>query len=157
MCAWIIVVAACSSSTAPATLENQAPLPAVDPGGDSIAFSRDECLDLTYRAVIHRDGRVEWRGLTNVRVVGNAVGTVEARELDKLRVAFDLARFDERNPDGRLGTSDDIHICADGWIFTIARVQHGMRHQIEHSYHCPHDDGLEALERLLEATVAAWK
>lgn len=160
MRAWILGVVACGSSTPPATLANQAPLPAVDANtADEIAFSRD-CLDHTcptYRAVIHRDGRVEWLGLSNVRLVGHAVGTVESRELDKLRIAFDLVKFDERNADGRLGKSDAIVVCADGWDFKIARTHAGVRHEVDHLHDCPHDVDLEGLERLLDETVAAWK
>jgi hypothetical protein len=158
----LVLVAACGSSQAPAPLANEAPLPGVvaDPN-DEITFSRDDdCLDHTcptYHAVIHRDGRVEWRGISNVRFVGNNAGLVEPRKLHELRVAFDLVKFDERNKDGSLGHSDEIVICADGWTFKIARVHDGKRHEVEHSYHCPRDKDLESLEQLLDDTVAAWK
>lgn len=163
MRACLLLVVACGSSAPPATLANRPPSPAVDSNasGDEITFSRDDdCLDHscpTYRATIHRDGRVEWLGLSNVRLVGHAVGTVEPRQLDKLRVAFELVKFDDRNKDGSLGKSDTIVICADGWDFKIARAHAGVRHEVDHWHHCPHDADLEGLELLLDETVAAWK
>jgi hypothetical protein len=162
--AWIVLAAACGSSAPPpAPLANRPPEPAVDSNasGDEITFSRDDdCLDHTcptYRVTIRRDGRIEWLGLENVRLVGHAVGTLEPRQLDKLRVAFELVKFDERNADGSLGKSDTIVICADGWVFKIARAHAGVSHKVEHWHHCPHDADLEGLERLLDETVAAWK
>jgi hypothetical protein len=161
--AWVVVLAACGSSAPPATLANRPPEPGVDPdpSDDRITFSRDDdCLDHacpTYRVTIHRDGRIEWLGLENVRLVGHAVGTVEARKRDQLRVAFDLVKFDERNADGSLGKSDTIIVCADGWDFKIARTHAGVTHKVDHWYHCPRDADLEGLESLLDDTVAAWK
>jgi Domain of unknown function (DUF6438) len=163
--AWLVVlvVAACGSSAPPPPLTNRPPEPAVDSNasGDMITFSRDDdCLDHTcptYRVAIRPDGRIEWLGLENVRLVGHAVGTVEPRQLDKLRVAFELVKFDERNPDGSLGTSDTIIVCADGWDFKIERAHATVRHKVDHWHNCPHDADLERLESLLDETVSAWK
>ena len=167
MRAWIFLVAACGSVACgkpapPSQPIANHPLPGVDPdpdGGDQITFERTSGLVSApaYRVEIHRD-RIVWHGLAKVRVIGEAHGTIEPRQLDHLEVTFELVQFDERQKDGSFEISDSMG-CSDVPHFKIARVRNAVRHQIDYEHDCiaTIDDGVLPLEHELDALVTAWK
>jgi hypothetical protein len=157
-----LVLAACSGAApAPVALHNEAPAPAVDQGGLEITFERTECFGAcpTYRVKIHRDGRVDWHGTANVRVVGEARGVVDRHELDQLEVALELAKFYVRESDGRLPENDLTTICTDRASVKIeATGPRGHHNAIDYDG-CQKDADLERLVEQLDdiAGTSAWR
>lgn len=155
------MLAACNGGAAPApTLHNEAPAPAVDQGGLAIALERTACLGACpeYRVAIARDGRVDWHGTANVRVLGDAHGLVDRRQLDQLAVLLDLAKFYAREPDGHLGKSATITICTDLPSVKLEATERGHHNAIDYDG-CQKDPDLENLITEIEriAGSAAWR
>jgi hypothetical protein len=155
------VVAACGGAAPePATIHNEAPPPAVQPGGLEVTFERTDCLGAcpTYQVRIHHDGRVDWHGIANVRVVGDAHGFADQHQLAQLAVTLDLAKFYAREPDGKLGKSDTITICTDLPSVKITAAEPGHRNSIDYDG-CQKDADLERLVEQLDAVAgtAAWR
>lgn len=154
------MLAACGGTAPAPTLHNEAPAPAVDQGGLAIELERTACLGACpeYRVAIARDGRVAWHGIANVRVLGEARGTIERRNLDQLAVLLDMAKFYAREPDGHLGKSATITICTDLPSVKLAATERGHHNAIDYDG-CQKDPDLETLIGEIEriAGVAAWR
>jgi len=132
----------------------------VNPNEDMrIELERTACHDTCpqYRVTINSDHTVRWHGIANVKTIGDAHGTIDDRQLDKIRISLVLAHFDERDEFG------DLHgiwfHCDDGPHFKITVIRRGVAHSIVHHLHCNPDDGLDQLETTLDevAGTAAWK
>jgi hypothetical protein len=154
-------------------VENHAGVPVAIPAELSITFERTECLGTcpVYVVGIRADRTVYWRGLKNVSVLGDAHKLLEGNGLDQLAVAFDAARFFERQTDGRLPPPpcDDHHgtticvrgfsVCSDTSHFIITASRAGKSNKVDDAgcYGAELED-LRRLERLLEqiAGTAAW-
>ena len=155
------MIAACGGAApAPEPLHNEAPPPAVQPGGLEVTFERTSCLGMcpTYVVKIHHDGRVDWQGTANVRVLGNAHGFADQHELDQLSVALELAKFYARDPWGKLGKTDTITVCTDLPSVKITATEPGHHNSIDYDG-CVKDADLERLVELLDdvAGTATWR
>ena len=155
------MVAACGGGAAPPpTLHNEAPAPAIQPGGLEVTFERTACFGAcpTYRVKIHSDGRVDWVGGANVRVIGEAHGVADRRKLDQLAVTLDLVKFYARESDGHLGKPDVIVVCTDLPSVRISAVAPGQHNAIDYDG-CQKDIDLERLVEQLDdvAGTAAWR
>ncbi|MEP6865293.1 MAG: DUF6438 domain-containing protein [Deltaproteobacteria bacterium] len=155
------MLAACGGpAPAPAPLHNEAPRPAIQPGGLEVTFERTDCLGAcpTYRVKIHHDGRIDWHGIANVRVVGEAHGFADQHELDQLSVGLELAKFYDRESDGKLGKTDTITICTDLPSVKISATAPGHHNAIDYDG-CQKDADLERLVEQLDdvAGTAAWR
>ncbi|HET9987201.1 MAG TPA: DUF6438 domain-containing protein [Kofleriaceae bacterium] len=155
------MLAGCSAAApAPAPLHNEAPAPAVDQGGLEVTFERTECFGTcpTYRVKIHRDGRIDWHGTANVRVIGDAYGVVDRRKLGQLEVALELARFYERDIAGQLPKTPLTTICTDRASVKIEARAPGHHNAIDYDG-CQKDVDVEHLVEQVEdiAGTAAWR
>lgn len=141
-------------------VENHAGSAVPLPTGLDLTFSRTECLGTcpVYTVTIHHDGRVEWEGKKNVRVIGRSRKQLERNGLAQLAVAIDGARFFEREHDGRLppppcdnhnGTTICLRgfsTCSDTSHFTIRVTRDGVTHEVDDAG-CYREE-LEDLRRL---------
>jgi hypothetical protein len=155
------LLAACGGAApAPAALHNEAPPPAVQPGGLEVTFERTDCLGAcpTYRVKIHHDGRIDWHGIANVRFVGDAHGFADHHALAQLAVTLDLVKFYDRESDGHLGKTETITICTDLPSVKITATEPGHHNSIDYDG-CQKDADLERLVEQLDAVAgtAAWR
>jgi hypothetical protein len=111
-----------------------------------------------YRVDILSDHTVVWHGIADVKTIGVAHGRIDDRQLDKIRIALELASFDARDEFGTLHGATVTH-CDDVPHIRITVTRRGVAHTIDHSLHCGPDDGLDQLETTLDevAGTAAWK
>ena len=154
------MVAACGSTPPAPALHNEAPAPGVDPGGLAIRLERTACLGACpeYRVAITRDGHVDWHGIANVRVLGDAHGSIDQRHLNQLAVLLDMAKFYARERDGHLGKSETITICTDLPSVKLEATDRGHHNAIEYDG-CQKDQGLEDLIDQIEdiARTVTWR
>jgi len=158
----LFALAACGSASPPPPIANQAPSPAVsESDGLRIVFERQACHGRCseYRFEISPDHTVVWHGITNVKTMGEAHGTIDDRQLDKIRIALELANFDARDEFGALPRDTSWDHCDDVVYVKIAVTRRGVAHTIYHHMRCNPDDGLDQLEATLDevAGTAAWK
>lgn len=123
-------------------------------------FERTACLGACpeYRVTISRDGRVAWHGIANVRVIGDAHGSIERRQLDQLAVLLDMAKFYSRQRFGQLPGTELTTICTDLPGVKLEATEPGHHNTIEYDG-CQKDPDLETLIDEIEhiAGTAAWR
>ena len=142
------------------------------PTGLDVTFERTECLGAcaAFTVTIHHDGRVDWQGRSNVRVVGGAHKLLGRNELGQIAFALDGAHFFEREHDGRMppppcnkgsGTIclRGFTVCSDAPHFIITVTRDGKKHEVDDAG-CYRDEleDLRRLEKILQniAGIDVW-
>jgi len=156
---WPVLVAACASAppAAPPPLENHKPAPAVTEPGLTISLTRQSTCATCPAYVVHLSEKgVTWGGVLNVRVKGEATGSILPRQVRRLATAIDVVRFFERDANGEIAS--DPSLC--GGSITPAytlRIREGEKYN-EMTF-APCQAGLVLLVGEIEdaAGVSAWR
>jgi hypothetical protein len=101
-----------------------------------IHFERTACYGdcPAYKLTIYGDGRIEYEGIKNVKLVGRKQGDLANAELTHLVSQFNRADFFKINQYSEKSCS--CTLCTDMPTAIIEIKVRGMSHRVEHYYGC---------------------
>jgi hypothetical protein len=101
-----------------------------------ISLERTSCYGNcpAYKVTIHGDGRVEYVGAKDVKLVGKKEGHIQPADLKKILAAFDKAKYLSLKPYSY--ETCTCSICTDMPTATTEIRAKGTSHRVEHYHGC---------------------